>query len=159
MTKRRIKFNFLDVLFILATLALVVGIIWREELIERVETKNIENTVTVCCDMNAYVTEGVDTVYGVKFEEGKTPVYMNGVEVGYVLHTKEVASAESSSDESAPQAPQVSEETTLYLKAVSRNSGYYMGGETKLLIGNEYLLHTKTSEFTVRILTVEEAEK
>lgn len=165
MSKKRVRFNFLDVLIILATLALVAGIIWREELTERIETRNIENTVTVSCDLNAFVsTDKEGTVYAVKFEEGNTPVYMDGVEVGYVQAVRTVVSQpddsvdDTSKDEDTPQEPQIVEETKLFLKAVSRSSGYYIGGETKLLIGGEYLLHTKTSEFTVRILSAEEVK-
>lgn len=157
MSKRRVKFNFLDVLIILATFSLIVGIIWREELTERIETRNMENTVSVSCVINAFVS-GEGEVYAVRFEDGRTPVYLDGTEIGYVETVRSSVSEESASDDVSgdDSAPQAVEETRLYLKAVSRDSGYYIGGVTKLLIGGEYLLNTKTSQFTVRILTVDE---
>lgn len=145
------KFNFLDVLIILAALSLVVGIIWREELTDRIESKNIEDTVTVVCGINAFASASGDD-QKVKFGEGETVVYINGTEVGYIATVQTVTTEESDPD----SAQHVTEETKLYLKAVSRESGYYIGGEEKLLIGGKYLMHTKTMEFTVQILSVDE---
>lgn len=163
MSKRKVRFNFIDVLIVLATLALVVGIIWREELTERIEDRNIENTVTVCCTLNAFVSYEKDcSVQAMKFDEGKTAVYLDGTEVGYIETTHTVVSNdEVSGDESGKEEGKITQtvdETKLYLKAVSRDSGYYIEGQTKLLIGGEYDLHTKTSEFTVRLLSVQEVK-
>lgn len=162
MSGRKIRFNFLDVLIILAVLALVLGIIWREELAERIETKNIENTVTVVCEFNAFISpDGADSVSAYKFEDGKTTVYTEGVEIGYVETVSTVVSAPDESGDGTSgdgEVQQTVKETKLYLKAVSRDSGYYIGGETKLIIGEEYLFHTKTSEFTVRILSAAEVK-
>lgn len=147
------KFNFLDVLIILAALSLVAGIIWREELTDRIESKNMEDTVTVVCGINAFASAAGDD-QKVKFDEGQTVVYIGGTEVGYIVTVKTAASEESDTDSAQP----VTEETKLYLKAVSRESGYYIGGEEKLLIGGKYLMHTKTMEFTVQILSADEAK-
>lgn len=163
MSKKRIRFNFLDVLIVLAVLALVVGIIWREELTERIEDRNIENTITVCCELNAFANDGTE-VRGIKFEEGKTVVYLDGEEVGYIEHTRVVESApEESGDESGDEdeierPAQITEETKLYLKAVSRESGYYVSGQTKLLIGGDYEMNTKDTRFTVHLLSISEVK-
>lgn len=146
------KFNFLDVLIILAALSLVVGIIWREELTDRIESKNIEDTVTVVCGINAFASAAGDD-QRVKFGEGQTAVYIDGAEVGYIV-TVQTVTEESDAD----STQHITEETKLYLKAVSRESGYYIGGEEKLLIGGKYLMHTKTMEFTVQILSADEVK-
>lgn len=146
------KFNFLDVLIILAALSLVVGIIWREELTDRIESKNIEDTVTVVCGINAFASAAGDD-QRVKFGEGQTAVYIDGTEVGYIV-TVQTVTEESDAD----STQHITEETKLYLKAVSRESGYYIGGEEKLLIGGKYLMHTKTMEFTVQILSADEVK-
>lgn len=158
MKKGKIRFNFLDVLIILAVFLLILGIIWREELTEKIETRNIENTVTVSCGINAYVpAENEDGAYAVKFGEGKTDVYLDDAEAGYIETVVVQTAEESSGDSSADgDAQQTVEETTLYLKVVSRESGYYIGGETKLLLGGEYLFHTKTEQFFVKILSISE---
>lgn len=147
------KFNFLDVLIILAALALVAGIIWREELTDRIESKNIEDTVTVVCGVNAFASTAGDN-QKVKFGDEQTAVYIDGAEVGYIVTVQTPTTEESDAD----SAQHITEETKLYLKAVSRESGYYIGGEEKLLIGGKYLMHTKTMEFTVQILSVDEAK-
>lgn len=146
------KFNFLDVLIIIAALSLVVGIIWREELTDRIESKNIEDTVTVVCGINAFASAAGDD-QRVKFGEGQTAVYIDGAEVGYIV-TVQTVTEESDVD----STQRITEETKLYLKAVSRESGYYIGGEEKLLIGGKYLMHTKTMEFTVQILSADEVK-
>lgn len=146
------KFNFLDVLIIIAALSLVVGIIWREELTDRIESKNIEDTVTVVCGINAFASAAGDD-QRVKFGEGQTAVYIDGAEVGYIV-TVQTVTEESDVD----STQHITEETKLYLKAVSRESGYYIGGEEKLLIGGKYLMHTKTMEFTVQILSADEVK-
>lgn len=155
MSRKGARFNFLDVLIILAALSLVAGIIWREELTERIENENMEDTVTVVCGINAFASAAGDE-QRVKFGVGQTVVYIDGVEVGYIETVETVASEETSADDDAPSHN--TEETRLYLKAVSRESGYYIGGEKKVIIGGEYLMHTKTTEFTVQILSADEVK-
>lgn len=94
--KRKIRFNFIDLLIVLAVIALVAGVIWREELSDRVKTENIENTVTVCCDFNAFSDSRCSHAESFE-EEGRTAVYINGTEAGYIetVYTENSGDAES----------------------------------------------------------------
>lgn len=163
MDKKKTRFNFLDLLLIVAVVALVAGIIWRQELSDKIEIRDIENTVTVLCEFDAAADAGSDTAetaYNrVKFEDGSTFIYMDGVAVGSVEKSTTVITSEESeesSDSSQGNRPIKVEKMHLKLSAVSKESGYYLAGDVKLFIGGEYRFHTKTQEFTVRISSISE---
>lgn len=150
MSKKKTRFNFLDFLLVLAVFALVAGIIWRQELSDKIEIRDIENTVNVVCEF-----EMADEAFSaVKFAEGSTFVYMNGVAVG----TVEKKTTQSAPDESDDQGnrPVKVEKLSLKLAVVSNDSGYYLEGGVKLFIDGEYRMHTKTEEFTVHITSISE---
>ncbi|MBQ3081086.1 MAG: DUF4330 family protein [Clostridia bacterium] len=156
MGKKKARFNFLDFLLVLAVFALVAGIIWRQELSDKIEIRDIENTVTVECEFETVVGEDTaDAAYNaVRFPEGSTFVYMNGVAVGTV--EKKTTQAIPEGSDSEGKHPVKVEKLSLKLSVVSKDSGYYLEGGEKLFIDGEYRLHTKTTEFTVRIVSISE---
>lgn len=158
MGKRKIRFNFLDVLLILGVLALVAGIIWRQELTDRMQIRDSENTLGVVCEFELVTREEEGGLYKrVQFSEGSTAIYMNNSAVGNVEKTTLYASPETSGEENGSEDAGVAiEKTLLNLRAVSKDSGYYVAGEVKLYIGGVYRFHTKTEEFSVRITSIED---
>lgn len=160
MSKKKTRFNFLDFLLVLAVFALIAGIIWRQELSDKIEIRDIENTVTVLCEFDM-VVDGADTAetaYNtVKFTDGSTFIYMDGVAVGTVEKRTVVVPREESAETSGDSGSTVKvEKLQLKLSVVSKDSGYYLAGGEKLFIDGEYRFHTKTQEFTVRISTIAE---
>ncbi len=127
MKKRKTRFNFLDLLIILAISALVMGIMWRQELTDEIQIMETKNTVSVICEAEIIAGD-------LSAAEKETLVYMDGVEVG--------------------KAQKAGEALRLAFSAVSKDSGYYLESDAKLFIDGEYKLHTKTEEFTVKILSV-----
>lgn len=144
---KRTRFNFLDVLIIMAVLALIAGIMWRQELTEKIEIRDSQNTVTVNCEFELVDTADAVAQYGARFEEGTTPVYMDGLQIGVVEKTVSTVNTDSSAD-----GEPISVETLLLkLTVVSNPSGYYLENGTKLFLGGQYRLHTKTQDFAVEI--------
>ena len=160
MSKKKTRFNFLDFLLALAVFALIAGIIWRQELSDKIEIRDIENTVTVLCEFDMVVdgADAAETAYNtVKFTDGSTFVYMDGVAVGTVEKRTVVVPGEESAETSGDSGSTVKvEKLQLKLSVVSKDSGYYLAGGEKLFIDGEYRFHTKTQEFTVRISTIAE---
>lgn len=157
MSKKKTRFNFLDFLLVLAVFALVTGIIWRQELSDKIQIRDIENTVTVICefDMVNDGADGAEAAYNkVKFSDGSTPIYMDGVSVGTVEKSTVVIPTEDSSVEGGGGVKE--EKLSLSLSVVSKDSGYYLAGDEKLFIDGEYRFHTKTQEFTVHINEITE---
>lgn len=127
MKKRKTRFNLLDLLIILAVGALVVGVMWRQELTDKVQIMETKNTVSVLCD--AEIIDG-----DLSAEGDNILIYMDGVEVG--------------------KAAKALDKLRFAFSAVSKDSGYYLESDAKLFIDGEYKLHTKTEEFTVRIVSI-----
>jgi len=158
MGKRKIRFNFLDVLLVLGVLALVAGIIWRQELTDRIQIRDSENTLGVVCEFELVTREEDGGSYKrIQFAEGSTAVYMSDFSVGNVEKTTVYATPEISGDSDESEDGGVAiEKLSLNLKAVSKDSGYYLAGDVKLYINGVYRFHTKTEEFSVRITSIEE---
>ena len=164
MSKRKIKFNFLDVLLILGVFALVAGIIWRQELTDKIQIRDSENTINVTCEFELISGEEDQSSYRrIQFEDGSTRIFMNGVVVGTVEKTTIHATPEASEDSGSTDDDSKEDEVTaaieklhLKLSAVSKDSGYYLAGDVKLYINGVYRFHTKNEEFSVRIGSIEE---
>lgn len=161
MNKRRIRFNLLDVLIVIALCALVAGIIWRQELTDRVEQEEKENTVTLLCGFEC--SDGDAYIIG-SLPEGDTTLYYNGTAVGVLSRgiSESELSAEDSGDkggESSTDTSKVSSfirGTEVRLYAVEKDSGYYPVPDTKLLLGKSYRFNTKDCEFTLTITSIDE---
>jgi len=162
--KRKIKFNLLDLLIIVAVGALVAGIIWRRELTQRIKLEDSENTVSVEC---AFIVTGVKTPP--EFNGEVTTVYFSDGSEAQVIKTpvKNVKNDESLPESSYDGLPESSEEyneapppaeiLTLRFKAVSKADGYYLEGGGKLFIDAALPLHTTLYEFTALILSISES--
>jgi len=149
MNKKKARFNFLDVLIILGVLALVAGIIWRQELTQRIQIENSENTVTVAC---GFVSSNA------VFKDGTFTVYYNGEEIGSVERKTVEVSVEPTEDGEEPTHTTTVEQA-LTLNVVEKESGYYLNGDTKLVLNGEYNFHTDVQEFTVNITSITKQEK
>ncbi len=159
MGKRRIRFNFLDFLLVLGVFALVAGIIWRQELTDKIQIRDSENTLNVICEFELISGDEEGGSYKrIQFEDGSTEIYMGDTAVGNVEKTTVYANPETSEDsgEESAEAQVAVEKLRLKLSAVSKDSGYYLAGDVKLYINGVYRFHTKTAEFSVRIGSIEE---
>lgn len=147
MGEKRTKFNLLDALIVLAVIALIAGIIWRQELTERIRIEESEKTVVVSCGF-----EPVDVRTDVEFAEGETVVYYSdGGEAGVVLVT---LSEEDSLGEESGAETERGETAVLRLSAVEKDSGYYLANGEKLTVGLRLKLHSDMYEFTALIDSV-----
>lgn len=144
MNKKKARFNFLDVLIILGVFALVAGIIWRQELTQRIQIENSENTVTVTC---SFVSANA------RLADGTADVYYNGEKVGSVERKTTEVSLEPSENSEEPTHTATVEQT-LTLNVVEKDSGYYLNGDTKLVLDGEYCFYTDLQEFTVNITSI-----
>lgn len=155
MKRKKIKFNVLDVIIVIALLALVAGILWRKELSDAVDQLDKENTVAVTCEFTNVTEE--DERHMLNNLKGNPDVYYNGVKVGTIAKVT-VADTEESRDEDTSlegEKPNLLAKNVLVLAAVAKDSGYYIE-DTKLVIGEEYRFSAAGWEFSVVIDSIEE---
>lgn len=150
--KRKIKFNILDVIIVLALLALVAGILGRDELSKTLKRFDEENTVAVLCEFsNPVEADERGILNNIK---DNPDVYYNGVKVGTFAKVTVDESTQLDAVDSAEGGATVQERNMLALSVVAKDSGYYLG-EQKLLIGHSYRFSADGWEFTAIIKSIE----
>ncbi len=134
MQKKKLSFNLLDVIIVLALALLACGIIWRQELTKQLKVRDTQNTVSVIC-----TAEMLNTT---ELTEGQTDATMTEGNKATITTTDDG-------------------KVSIKLTAVELESGYYLADGSKLLVEKSYVLHSETTEYSIKILTItaEKAEK
>lgn len=136
MQKKKLNFNLLDVIIVLALALLACGIIWRQELTKQIQIRDTQNTVTVVC--------GIEPENNTVIDEGDTYLTMLAGNDAIISKSADIEG--------------VIGEIQLRLTAVELESGYYLQDGSKLLVEESYILHSEIREYRVKILSISEVE-
>ncbi len=137
MQRKKLSFNLLDVIIVLALALLACGIIWRQELTKQIALRDTQNTVPVLCT--------VSVLNSTELEAGEK-------EATLVAGNKATLVKD---EDSAGTAGEV----RLKLTAVELESGYYLADGSKLLVEESYVLHSGNKEYSIRILSLSELDE
>ena len=141
-------FNLLDVLIVLAVVCLVSGILWRQELTERIEKQDKENTVEVYCLCTVLPLDGGEKA---ALPDKEVVLYYEDKEVGAFLG--DYAEEEESEEEiSVEEKHHASQDGLVKIKlyAVEKESGYYID-DMKLVRGAVLELNSELYELSLSI--------
>ncbi len=129
MPKKKLSFNLLDVIIVLAIALLACGIIWRQELSRQIEQRDTQNAVEITC--TATVTNTT------QITEGKYDVTMAaGNKATMTKNRNDV------------------DDITLTLSAVELESGFYLKDGSKLLVEETYIVRSRTAYIEIKIITI-----
>lgn len=148
MNKTKKGFNLLDVLIVLAVVCLVSGILWRQELTERIEKQDKENTVEVYC---VCAVLPLDDGEKAALPENDVVLYYEDKEVGTFLgdyEEEEESAGEASEEEKHYSSGDGLVRIKLY--AVEKESGYYID-DMKLVRGAVLDLNSELYELSLSI--------
>ncbi|MBR6594121.1 MAG: DUF4330 family protein [Clostridia bacterium] len=152
-SRKRVRFNILDVLIILGVVLFIMGVLWREELTAVTEQQDKENTVTVICEVYA---EGADLSALQALPMGETELMYGDGAVGTVVWQLGVPDVEVESTLGGKEpVPSEKPLVSLRLSAVAEDSGYFIHGD-KLFIGSTYHFYTDKYEFDLQIKSIVE---
>lgn len=149
MSRTKKGFNLLDVLIVLAVVCLVSGILWRQELTERIEKQDKENTVEVYCLCTVLPLDDGEKA---ALPDKEVVLYREDKEVGTFLGYYEEDADDSEEETSAEEKHYTNQDGLVKIKlyAVEKESGYYID-DMKLVRGAVLELNSELYELSLSI--------
>ena len=155
--KRKISFSVIDFVIIVTVLALIVGIVFRYDLLGKLFSRTEPVDVTV-----SFVAENITKEEAQVFLSD-TDFYLDGKIFGRLQSSESLPHSEYLENSSGTLTQITSEQHvdvsgSFLCKAVYTDGGYLLDGKTYIAAGSSFTLRTDTCSIDILILAVEGKE-